>query len=112
MSPATEGEVEGRSPLAIPPLFVVAASNAFAQALPNINSATVRYNSLKTAAKAGAKVVLAARSEDAADHNIPLLVWYGLEPLVPTDPPRAISSRCALHIAATFLDVLSSLDSF
>lgn len=34
---------------------------------------------------------LASRSEDAGDHNIPLLVWYGVEPLVPTDPPRAMA---------------------
>jgi putative membrane-bound dehydrogenase-like protein len=32
---------------------------------------------------------LAAREEDAADANVPLMVWYGLEPLVPGDPGRA-----------------------
>jgi putative membrane-bound dehydrogenase-like protein len=33
---------------------------------------------------------LAGWSEDAADHNIPLLLWYGAEPLVPLDPTRAV----------------------
>jgi putative membrane-bound dehydrogenase-like protein len=32
---------------------------------------------------------LAAREEDATDANIPLMVWYGVEPLVPDDPGRA-----------------------
>jgi len=29
---------------------------------------------------------LLAHGEDAADHNLPLLVWYGIEPLVGADP--------------------------
>jgi putative membrane-bound dehydrogenase-like protein len=32
---------------------------------------------------------LMARAEDAADHNLPLLVWYGLIPVVEADPARA-----------------------
>ncbi|MEO1983891.1 MAG: PVC-type heme-binding CxxCH protein [Fuerstiella sp.] len=32
---------------------------------------------------------LAGRAEDVDDHNIPLLLWYGIEPLVPTDANRA-----------------------
>jgi putative membrane-bound dehydrogenase-like protein len=32
---------------------------------------------------------LAAHAEDAADANLPLMVWYGVEPLVPSDPRRA-----------------------
>jgi putative membrane-bound dehydrogenase-like protein len=34
---------------------------------------------------------LAGREEDAADHNLPLMIWYGLEPAVPENPPRAVS---------------------
>ncbi len=34
---------------------------------------------------------LAAHGEDADDHNIPLLLWYGVEPLVPTDADRAMT---------------------
>ena len=32
---------------------------------------------------------LAGREEDAKDANIPLMIWYGIEELVPTDPDRA-----------------------
>ena len=34
---------------------------------------------------------LAQRSEDLEDPNLPLMIWYALEPLVPTDPARAFS---------------------
>jgi len=33
---------------------------------------------------------LVKRSEDTHDANLPLMYWYGIEPLVPADPPRAI----------------------
>ena len=32
---------------------------------------------------------LAAHEEDAKDPNLPLMIWYGLEPLVPADADRA-----------------------
>jgi putative membrane-bound dehydrogenase-like protein len=34
---------------------------------------------------------LLSHAEDARDHNLPLVVWYGIEPLVAADPERAIS---------------------
>ncbi len=34
---------------------------------------------------------LAAHKEDAEDHNLPLMLWYGVEPLVPENPGRALS---------------------
>ena len=34
---------------------------------------------------------LAARAEDAADPNLPLMLWYALEPLVPAAPQRALT---------------------
>lgn len=34
---------------------------------------------------------LLSHGEDAADHNLPLVVWYGIEPLVVSDPARAIT---------------------
>ena len=37
---------------------------------------------------------LVSHAEDAGDHNLPLMAWYGIEPLVPLDPERA------LHLAA------------
>ncbi len=33
---------------------------------------------------------LLSRAEDAADANLPLMIWYGFEPLVPADPERAL----------------------
>ncbi|HVX13962.1 MAG TPA: PVC-type heme-binding CxxCH protein [Pirellulales bacterium] len=33
---------------------------------------------------------LLAHGEDAADANLPLLIWYGVEPLVPADAERAL----------------------
>lgn len=33
---------------------------------------------------------LCARAEDADDHNLPLMIWYGVEPLVTEDPSRAL----------------------
>ena len=34
---------------------------------------------------------LISHGEDSGDHNLPLLIWYGVEPLVVADPARAIS---------------------
>jgi putative membrane-bound dehydrogenase-like protein len=34
---------------------------------------------------------LVRRGEDAADHNIPLMAWFGGEPLAATDPQRALT---------------------
>jgi putative membrane-bound dehydrogenase-like protein len=33
---------------------------------------------------------LLARDEDAADHNLPMMIWYGAEPAVALDMPRAL----------------------
>lgn len=33
---------------------------------------------------------LLARAEDEGDHNLPLMYWYGFEPLVAEDPARAL----------------------
>lgn len=37
---------------------------------------------------------LAARSEDASDHNLPLMVWYGLLPVAKTDPDGLARFAC------------------
>jgi putative membrane-bound dehydrogenase-like protein len=54
---------------------------------------------------------LCGRSEDAADANLPLMIWYGIEPLVPADPRRAfelaLSAKIPLvrqFIARRFVD--------
>jgi putative membrane-bound dehydrogenase-like protein len=33
---------------------------------------------------------LVSHAEDAGDHNLPLMYWYGIEPLVPNDASRAM----------------------
>jgi hypothetical protein len=33
---------------------------------------------------------LAGHAEDADDANLPLMTWYGIEPLVKTDLPRSL----------------------
>jgi putative membrane-bound dehydrogenase-like protein len=40
---------------------------------------------------------LVARTEDAADHNLPLLVWHGLAPVAASDPAKlvAVALSCA-----------------
>ena len=34
---------------------------------------------------------LLGRAEDASDHNIPNMIWFAVEPLVPEDPDRALA---------------------
>src|SRR5207249_10458916 len=34
---------------------------------------------------------LTSHAEDAADHNLPLMYWYAMEPLADVDPPRALA---------------------
>ena len=38
----------------------------------------------------GIATALAAHAEDVNDHNLPLMLWYGTEPLVAENPQRAI----------------------
>ena len=41
---------------------------------------------------------LLAHGEDAKDHNLPLVLWYGIEPLVVADPAQAIALAKASKI--------------
>src|SRR5262249_17898531 len=41
--------------------------------------------------------------EDASDHNLPLLYWYGLEPLAGTSDHRAGALKLAMNANATQL---------
>jgi putative membrane-bound dehydrogenase-like protein len=43
---------------------------------------------------------LAAHAEDAADHDLPRLLWFAVEPLVPADPARALALAARSHIPA------------
>jgi putative membrane-bound dehydrogenase-like protein len=48
---------------------------------------------------------LLARGEDAGDHNLPIMVWLGVEPLVAPDPALALehASRSAIPQVARFI---------
>lgn len=43
---------------------------------------------------------LLAREEDAKDANLPLMLWYGIEPLVAADPQRAVDllAKCRIPL--------------
>jgi putative membrane-bound dehydrogenase-like protein len=42
---------------------------------------------------------LAGHDEDTADANLPLMIWYGIEPLVPAEPERAGRLLATVRIA-------------
>ena len=41
---------------------------------------------------------LVSNAADASDHNLPLMIWYAVEPLVPEDPERAMKLAKASRI--------------
>ena len=48
---------------------------------------------------------LASHKEDASDPMLPLMIWYGVEPLVPADQRRAVAlaSGCQIPIVRRFV---------
>lgn len=48
---------------------------------------------------------LVSRAEDAGDHNLPLMIWYGTEPWVAHSPERAVSllPRCQIPLIRRFI---------
>jgi hypothetical protein len=56
-----------------------------------IASAMQRVPAALTAERWDVVAALMARSEDAGDHNEPLMLWYATEPLVPLDMARALA---------------------
>jgi len=46
----------------------------------------------------GIATALAMHGEDANDHNLPLLLWYGIEPLVTDNPTQAIELALTTQI--------------
>ena len=48
---------------------------------------------------------LASHQEDASDRSLPLMIWYGVEPLVPADRARAVSlaARCKIRPCAGYV---------
>ena len=48
---------------------------------------------------------LASHKEDASDQMLPLMIWYGVEPLVPADQRRAVAlaSGCQIPVVRRFV---------
>ena len=48
---------------------------------------------------------LVTHAQDASDQNLPLMIWYGIEPVVPTDRSRAIQlmTRCQIPLIRQFI---------
>ncbi|HTU93478.1 MAG TPA: PVC-type heme-binding CxxCH protein [Gemmataceae bacterium] len=48
---------------------------------------------------------LAAHAEDATDENLPLMLWYGIEPLVPDDPDKAtrLLTKCKIPLMRQYI---------
>ena len=75
----------------------VAALAIFEQLAKDEPSAKVRLNlasalqRMPLAARWPIVTHLAAREEDNPDHNIPLMVWYGIEPAIAADRKAALT---------------------
>ena len=72
----------------VPALAELAKSESSVQVRRELASA---LSYLPLAQRAAIAEPLLARAEDAKDHNIPLLVWYGIEPLVGADAARGLA---------------------
>lgn len=60
---------------------------------------------LPVARRAGLAAALLSRKEDANDHNLPLLTWYGLIPVADADPAglAALAAGCELPLTRNFI---------
>jgi len=72
----------------VPALAELAKTETSAQVRRELAS-SLSY--LPLAQRAAIAEPLLARAEDAKDHNIPLLLWYGIEPLVGADAARGLA---------------------
>ena len=72
----------------VPALAELAKTESSAQVRRELASA---LSYLPLAQRAAIAEPLLARAEDAKDHNIPLLLWYGIEPLVGADAARGLA---------------------
>jgi putative membrane-bound dehydrogenase-like protein len=72
----------------VPALAELAKTESSAQVRRELASA---LSYLPIAQRAAIAEPLLARAEDAKDHNIPLLLWYGIEPLVGADAARGLA---------------------
>jgi putative membrane-bound dehydrogenase-like protein len=49
--------------------------------------------------------LLLSHQEDIADHNLPKMIWYGIEPLIKSDPARALrlAAKSKIPLVANFI---------
>lgn len=88
-----------------------AVLHRFAQMAKNDPSAFVRLalasalQRLPPSSRWEVAAALAAHAEDAVDPNLPLMLWYGIEPAVASDPARATQflPRCAFPQVRQFI---------
>ena len=54
---------------------------------------------------------LAWHAEDAKDHNLPLMIWYGVEPLAELDAPRALAlaSKARIPLLSNMVRRIASI---
>lgn len=86
LSPGDAARIAAAAPRVAADLRRVAAADASGLVRLAVASSLQR---LPLEHRADVAAALLARPEDAADHNLPLLVWYGLLPTVDRDPLRA-----------------------
>jgi len=86
-----------RDPATVAALTALAAKEGAAAVRLALASALQR---VPLAARAGIAAPLLRRAEDADDHNLPQMLWYGVEPLGATDPGvlAALNAECALPL--------------
>src|SRR5207249_1529260 len=53
---------------------------------------------LPVARRAPLAEALLSRGEDAGDYNMPLMIWYGVEPLATAEPTRAVDLTASSRI--------------
>ncbi len=60
---------------------------------------------LSVSRRADLAEALLSRSEDANDHNLPLMIWYGVSALVPAEPMRAVqlAERSRIPLVRRFI---------
>ncbi len=85
--------------------------DAFVQLAEKDSSALVRLVLASTLQRLGVNqrsqlaAALVAHKEDANDHNLPLMIWYGLIPVADTNPSSltALLPRCELPMTRRFI---------
>ena len=60
---------------------------------------------LPVAERSSLATLLVAHAEDARDHNLPLMIWYGLIPVADADPAAlaALAAGCELPVTRQFI---------